>query len=288
MNFLLIILSPLVFAIVYGLIQKKKAAAILLACSLGCAAALFYGIRHLGSWFGGADIGFGLIILYSPIITVPCIFLSYYFSRLWSDQKNIVLSIVIFTIWILLSFGYNYTIYLAEKEYRKKSEINCTELPYHCAVQKKDLASMDLFKQKAVSLELKDGFGQTALIRAMYDHEIVKKLLDLGANPNTASDDGTTPLFYALILQNDPNFESAKSLILFGARVNELFSVYGDSKKMTVLNYTITQGKMDAVEFLLRNGADPLIRDEYGYNGCERMKMSQNETQPQMLLKFCD
>ena len=288
MDIIFLIFLPIIIAVGFGILRKYSKTSILLACSCSCWAALFYGIRHLGSWFGGADIGFGLIVMFSPMITIPSVFIIYYLSRSWSESKKIIFSILFLGLWVLLSFGYNYSIHLAEREYKRKSKIDCEKLPYHCAVVNNNLAILDSLKEKNVSIELKDGFGHTALVRSMHDDVAAKKLLELGADPNTLSGDGMIVLFYALLLQNEPKFEVAQHLILHGARVNDLFSVYGDKKKMTILNYAITQGKVDVVEFLFKNGSDPLQRDEYGYNGCERIKMYQNQFKYKIVHEKCD
>ncbi len=79
----------------------------------------------------------------------------------------------------------------------------------------------------------------------------IKKLLRLGANPNTKNKNGSTPIF-STTFSND--FESTKILIHYGAKVN-----ISNDKGITPLHYACFRnrflGDVELVKLLINNGA---------------------------------
>lgn len=80
-------------------------------------------------------------------------------------------------------------------------------------------------------------------------YEIVKLLLDNGANINLKNDLGVTALMSAA---RGDNVETIKLLLSHGAKVNDK----SYQKKRTALEYAVKRGNYKSVELLLAKGAD--------------------------------
>ena len=89
------------------------------------------------------------------------------------------------------------------------------------------------------------------LLTAAYENneKAIFDLLRCGADPNTATDDGTTPLMYAV--QNG-NYLICKKLISSGADVN-----YSSTNRVPPLLNAVMNSDTGIVLLLLENGADP-------------------------------
>lgn len=241
---------------------------IILSVSLSSWAIVFSFIRPLAGWFGGADIGAGLLIFFLPIATIPLALAGFFVGRKLNLVKSLWISVIAISIWITISFLYNYSILRQEKAFKKNSQLDCNVLPFHCAIRDRRYTELTNIRKTGAELEAKDGWGRTPLVFAISDFEAAKILLEIGANPN-ATNDGTTLLALALTEHIDPDFKIAQLLIQHGANVNEM-SGYADYKKMPVLNSAISKKNVPVIQFLLKNGADPKIKDEFNLNGCER------------------
>ena len=104
-----------------------------------------------------------------------------------------------------------------------------------------------------------DFFQVTPLIFATHlgDKEIVKLLLDAGANPDYEDSFGSTALRWAA---HDGNEEILKMLIDANADVN-----LADKKdKMTALHYAAYRNDHEITKILLAAGADPLAENAEG------------------------
>uniref|UniRef100_A0A8C9X1D2 Ankyrin repeat domain 28 n=1 Tax=Sander lucioperca TaxID=283035 RepID=A0A8C9X1D2_SANLU len=106
-----------------------------------------------------------------------------------------------------------------------------------------------------------DDFGRTCLHAAAAggNLECLNLLLNTGADFNRKDSFGRTPLHYAAA---NCNYQCLFALVGSGASVNDL-----DERGCTPLHYAAasdTDGK--CLEYLLRNDANPGIRDNQGYN----------------------
>lgn len=101
-------------------------------------------------------------------------------------------------------------------------------------------------------------YDYTPLMIAVYkeDYDMVKYLLDKGANPNTANNENKTALMIAIA---NNNFDISKLLIQQGANINTQ-----DEYSYTALMRAAMRGDYEMVKFLLENGADANTKDNYG------------------------
>uniref|UniRef100_A0A8C5GP31 Ankyrin repeat domain 28b n=1 Tax=Gouania willdenowi TaxID=441366 RepID=A0A8C5GP31_GOUWI len=110
-------------------------------------------------------------------------------------------------------------------------------------------------------IDTPDDFGRTCLHAAAAggNLECLNLLLNTGADFNRKDSFGRTPLHYAAA---NCNYQCLFALVGSGASVNDL-----DERGCTPLHYASasdTDGK--CLEYLLRNDANPGIRDNQGYN----------------------
>ncbi|WP_157148972.1 ankyrin repeat domain-containing protein [Brachyspira pilosicoli] len=101
-------------------------------------------------------------------------------------------------------------------------------------------------------------YDYTPLMIAVYkkDYDMVKYLLDKGANPNTANNENKTALMIAIA---NNNFDISKLLIQQGANINTK-----DEYGYTALMRAAMIGSYEMVKFLLENGANINIKDNDG------------------------
>ena len=87
-------------------------------------------------------------------------------------------------------------------------------------------------------------------------HDVLKKMLDLGSDPNIKDSNGWSALHYACQLGD---FQSVEILINNGA----LIDAYSNNKRIP-LHLASYRGFSNIVEYLLKNGSDPNYKDELG------------------------
>ncbi|XP_077446938.1 serine/threonine-protein phosphatase 6 regulatory ankyrin repeat subunit A isoform X1 [Stigmatopora argus] len=113
----------------------------------------------------------------------------------------------------------------------------------------------------AFDIDTPDDYGRTCLHAAAAggNLECLNLLLNIGADFNKKDNYGRTPLHYA---SANCNYHCVFALVGSGAGVNEL-----DQRGCGPLHYAAaadTDGK--CVEYLLRNNAEPGVRDQHGYS----------------------
>jgi ankyrin repeat protein len=130
------------------------------------------------------------------------------------------------------------------------------------AVTRNDILAVEkLLDSPGVDLNIKSSrLGQNPLSSAasLNRVEIVKLLLNHGANPNIADSENDTPLMAAC---HHGNIEIVSMLLAAGADVNAAETRYG----YTPLASAVQKGHIGIVRILLDKGADPSIRLNNGF-----------------------
>ena len=144
------------------------------------------------------------------------------------------------------------------------------------AIRTKDMEKIANYIQSGKNLDLTDdrsevnnqlnnGKGETLLLRAIFfgDSDIVRMLIDAGANPNVINNiSRETPLYVAAYIEDLPIMEL---LINGGADVNQL----AGQNVQTPLHMATDMGKVGSVKLLLENGADLDIRNIEDKTACD-------------------
>ena len=118
---------------------------------------------------------------------------------------------------------------------------------------------LDLQEQRVKNaLDYPDDYGNTPLMTAIWSEhvELVKYLVDRGANINLSDSEGDTPLLMAV--WTDHSVELVKYLVEHGADINEK-DMYGS----TPLIIAVEIRNKALVEYLIGHGADVDAQDEY-------------------------
>lgn len=148
------------------------------------------------------------------------------------------------------------------------SAIDCREKEAAC------VPLIQCLLEKGADLNIRDSDNCTPLYNAIYtegdkNKEVVKLLLDAGADPNAIDDGATgsrTPLSVACCYSDESlNAESAKLLLESGANINEMV----DNRGNTVLHQLVRQSfdildrkqafkeqLIDLIEFFIKHGAN--------------------------------
>lgn len=270
--FLLPLLVVLICAFYFYVKSKTPPASSLLALSIALFPSIFLGVRSLGPFYGGADIGAGLILMGSSILLCPISALVFVLTKKWSLTKVGKFSFFIIGLYFLISMTNHFILVRQHKAYLERSVLDCIRLPIHCAIRDSKMEQIVILKNAGHNLEEVDGWGRTALFFAYYSHdkeEILQKLIELGANLQ-ALDSSGYPLVHYFLFNNPKKFKLADDFIKNGFNINIL---YGSPKKMTLLNWAVVYKDNEVVNYLVSKGANPLVVDEYGYNACDRAKV---------------
>ncbi|MEK6320525.1 MAG: ankyrin repeat domain-containing protein [Acidobacteriota bacterium] len=127
------------------------------------------------------------------------------------------------------------------------------------------------------SLEAKDIEGNSALLRAVNSGDTVevRRLVEAGADVNTASNSGVTPLMNAAGMGNK---EAVELLIQKGADVN-----HRTSGNYTPLMQAALVGQTEIVKILLDAGADPSVKDAGGRTAITYAQEQKHEDLAQLI-----
>ena len=132
------------------------------------------------------------------------------------------------------------------------------------AVQRGDTGLVQYLIEKGADITRyannEDGEGEPALYLAAQDGhvDIVRMLLDAGAEPDSCGDHGVTPLHTAAMQRH---IEVVQLLLNRGADVNRAKKVGG----YTPLHGAAIGGHKDIVKLLLKHGADHRMTNHYGW-----------------------
>ena len=145
---------------------------------------------------------------------------------------------------------------------------------------KKNIIRIILEQAKGIDVNVTNFYGTPALFLSGGDNEIIKTLIDKGADVNArdanAKYPDTTALMEAVI---SDNIEIVKILLDKGANIN-LQAKYGD----TALMKAVQSGNVEIVKILLDKGADTNIKRSDGYTALMNAIMSNNINIVKLLL----
>jgi ankyrin repeat protein len=136
------------------------------------------------------------------------------------------------------------------------------------AIRKADTAAAKRLLDQGVRVDSKDTEGTPALMAAtLYSNaDLVKLLLDRGANPNVTNTAGATPLMWAI-----PNLAKVKVLLEHGADVNARSE---NLKRTPLLVAASYPGSVEVLKLLLSKGADLHAKDGLGMHALGRAAVS--------------
>ena len=142
------------------------------------------------------------------------------------------------------------------------------EAPLFLAIRKADTAAAKRLLDQGVRADSKDSEGTPALMAAtLYSRaDLVKLLLDRGANPNVTNAVGATPLMWAI-----PDLAKVKALLEHGADVNARSKSLKRTPLLVAASYP---GSVEVLKLLLSKGADLHAKDGLSMHALGRAAVS--------------
>jgi len=133
-------------------------------------------------------------------------------------------------------------------------------MPLVVACRRENIDMLKLLIDKGADPNMSDDIGITALnISSSHGYiESVKYLLEVGANPNISDDCGYSPLINSSLNNNDDIIEI---LINAGADINSI-----NNRHETALMTAIMYNRLEIVKKLIKYGPKPFIKNNFGKN----------------------
>jgi ankyrin repeat protein len=139
-------------------------------------------------------------------------------------------------------------------------------------IQNNSIKTMKFFIEKNININLQDNRGETALMYAIdYDNiEMIRLLLNAGANPNVLNTHNHTALTLAIVGNSSNNIEIIEMLLNAGADAtakdrNNWTSLMRAITLMQLMNCNYTKKITKIVRILLNAGADVNVQNQYGF-----------------------
>lgn len=176
---------------------------------------------------------------------------------------------------------------LEKAEVNLKDDLGNSPIHLAVAKKKEEIFDLLLEKNADVNLGGLDGQikNQTALyVAVLQDREdLVRKLLEKGANPNIADSEGAYPLSEA-VARGGANPQIIKLLLDGGANVNAQEANKGTALIFAASNKQISSPRrQEIVKMLLAVGADKSIKDKNGKTALDWAKQMGNTDVAEML-----
>lgn len=152
--------------------------------------------------------------------------------------------------------------------------------PLHMAAESNQVAAATFLLEHGADVNAKDprngGFTPLDFALSSYHYiEMVRLLIERGANVNTASTQGITPLIEAAMR----NQKDAIALLLEkGADPNAR-----DQKGASALIWALRMGRLDSAIVLINSGADVNLSDSQGFSPLKLAKMRQDSKLQKLL-----
>ena len=166
--------------------------------------------------------------------------------------------------------------------FRKRGVLYSEMYPLDCAINGREDDIIDaLLESPRINVNIAlDNYGTTPLIDAVRAQkvEVVRKLLQKGADPNTSTTAGFTALHGAVEQQN---MELVGMLLAYKANPNVELKTGG----RTPLYSAVARGYIGIAELLLVHGADPNAQLS-GYSMLSKAIANQNVKMVELLLKY--
>ncbi|CAB0034572.1 unnamed protein product [Trichogramma brassicae] len=121
-------------------------------------------------------------------------------------------------------------------------------------------------KYQTLKIDVQDQWGRTPLLLAVAHDlgDLMKLLLRRGADPNTANEDGRTPLHIICARERDPLVMVSEFFMACYKQRRVVNVNCRDRSGRTPLQGALSRGRREVSEFLLKNGADPHFVDGEG------------------------
>lgn len=136
---------------------------------------------------------------------------------------------------------------------------NSGNTPLIVAANRGEIETIEVLLKHGANINKRKGGDSTALSRGVHHINVVKLLLDGGADPNIADEFGKTPLWYASAYKGNINIVNL--LLENGADI----TVQAKKYKETLLHISALYGHDELVKLYLEKGLDVNVSDNRGY-----------------------